>query len=161
MQQLFGKAPYKTVVLSSATALLKWWPFLRQGWKELCEPRQGNVALTVDEFLTMLLRIVSMGDEDGAVVLFTTLQDKPLGFVAVMNDSETPAKRTALIYLGYSTGRYSQAPAVAVNFVEKWAKARRYTELHVQSRRLSGASMRLFRHRMGFQPVAALFSKPL
>lgn len=161
MQTLFGKQAYKAVHITNVEQLIAAWPFFLQGWQELCSPEKGRADLNESEFLTMLLRILDMGPKDGLLVVFTSEHDKPLGYMVVMNDSETPQRRTALIYLGYSNGKYLQAPVVATEYVEKWARANNFTELHAQSRRLSGAAMRLFRKKLGFQPMAVVFSKPL
>lgn len=161
MQTLFGKQQLKSVVITDVPTLLQWWPLFLEGWQDLCGPFKGRVDLTASEFLTMLLRIIGLGDDDGLVVVFLSQNDKPLGFMAAMNDSETPERRTALIYAGYSNSKYAYAAIDATEFVQKWAKARGFTELHAQSRRLSGAAMRLFRKKLGFQPMAVVFSKLL
>lgn len=161
MQTLFGRQPYNVIHLTNVQQVIAAWPFLVNGWRELCSPEKGRSDLSEGEFLTMLLRIQGMGPNDGLIALFTSKNDKPLGYMVVMNDSETPHRRTALIYLGYSNGLYTQAPIVATEYVERWAKERGFTELHAQSRRLSGAAMRLFRKKLGFQPMAVVFSKTL
>lgn len=161
MQTLFGRQQLKSVVIEDVTALLDWWPLFLEGWRDICAPFKGRVDLTASEFLTMLLRVVGMGKTDGLVVVFMSQKDKPLGFMVAMNDSETPERRTALIYAGYSNSKYAYAAVDATEYVQKWAKAQGFTELHAQSRRLSGAAMRLFRKKLGFQPMAVVFSKLL
>lgn len=162
MQTLFGKQQQmKAVVVQDVPTLLHWWPLFLEGWTELCSPVKGRGDLTASEFLTMLLRVLSLGPNDGLVAVFVSQNDKPLGFAVVMNDSETPERRTALIYAGYSNSKYAHAAVEETEFVQKWAKARGFTELHAQSRRLSGAAMRWFRKKLGFQPMAVMFSKPL
>lgn len=157
----FGKQPYKVVHVTTVPQLLEHWGFIRAGWQELALANKARTGLTESECLTMMLRVLTLGPDDGLLVIFTSQNDKPLGYMAVMNDSETPERRTALIYLGYSTGKYLNAPVVATEYVEQWAKDRGFSELHAQSRRLSGAAMRLFRKKLGFEPMAVVFSKKL
>ena len=153
--------PYKAVHVLNTIELLRWWPFLREGFLAVSDMKRGAVDLTLDDFFGKMLQVLGACPDDALIVIFTSKKDKPLGYMVVENDSEVPSKRTALIYAGYSTGKYTNAPIVATAYVEHWARQHEFSELHVQSRRFSGAAMRLFRGKLAFVPKAVLLSKDL
>ena len=161
MQTLLGKPQYRVEHVVDVPGLIRWWAFFVAGWQDLCSPVKGRGDLTLDEFLSVLLRVVSIQPRDGLLAVIASKNEKPLAFCVVMEDSETPRRRTALIYAGYSNEKDKAVILPTFEYVETWAKANGFVELHAQTNRFSGAAMRWFRKKLRFTPKAVLFSKAL
>jgi hypothetical protein len=135
--------------------------FLQQGWEGLKSPTGGRGDISWDIFLKVLLRVASQ-PADGMVVLYTSKNMKPLGFMVVMDNTELfGEERKALIYAGYSNGKYAHAAKDGMDFVEQWARAHNFVALEAHTRRINGSAMRLFRKKLGFHPLSLVFKKEL
>lgn len=153
--------PYKVVNVKGADDFVRWAPFLYEGWQVLCDPTGARCDVSWEAYSKVLLRVACMDETEGAIFIYLSKNDKPLGYTVVIDDTEVGAARTALIYAGYSNGKYAGATRESLSFVETWARKQGFTQLRAQSRRLSGAAMRLFRKRMGFKPHALIFTKDI
>jgi hypothetical protein len=152
---------YVPHILSTAN-LLQWMSFLYEAWLGLHNPQGGRGTMSWDEFLKVCLHIINLGPERGIVVVFTSKNDKPLGLMVVMDNTELfSPERTALIYAGYSNGKYEHAAVDGTSYVEDWARAHGYKELHAQTRRLNGSAKKLFERKLGFTESSWLFKKTL
>jgi len=156
----FNAQPYKVKKLS-AYEVIEWWPFFQEGVEALRDPRRARSDLSDKEWLNQLVHIALQPSSRGCVMLFTSKNDKPLGFMAVIEDSETIELKTALIYAGYSNEKYENAPVTGLAEVEKWARENGYSRLHLQTRRMNGASVKFFEKKLGFSPLCVVYEKEL
>ena len=134
---------------------------LGEGWKSLSDSTSARCDVSWIDFLNRVMRIAIAGDEFGAVMVFKSKNEKPLGFMVIFDDSEGKDRRSAFIYAGYSNGKYADAPVASMTYVQDWARQHGFTALRTQTRRINGAAMRLFRKKLGFRPLAMIFEKTL
>lgn len=160
--QIASRQPYKVLTLRTVQDVLTWGEFLTAGWQTLVSPASARCEFTLPTFFKRVLSIATGSETEGAVLVFTSINDKPLGFVILANDSENiDEHESVLIYAGYSTGKYVDAAPVSMEIVERWARTHGYGEIHATTRRLNGAATRLFRKKLGFDPMCIVYRKVL
>lgn len=136
--------------------------FFKEGWTMITRPECARDVFSWDGFLKTLLHVASLDECNGAVILFTSCNDKPLGFYVLCDNTEIFSDhRTVLIFAGYSNGKYEQAPLASIDFVEKWARDRGFKEIHAHTRRMTGAAARLYERKLGFTRLSWAFKKEL
>lgn len=153
------RQPLHVIYINTIESLLKHIDFIAEGWKELRKPYGAGLCITFEDYMKVLFRVASGPREGGCIILYTSKNDKPLGYVVVFDDTETGGPRSCIIYAGYSNGRYVGASEEAIEVVNKWAKQFGYKEIHAQSRRIGGASSRIFRRKLGMRALCIVYSK--
>lgn len=161
MQMQVGRQPFKVKLLRTLEDVQEYGPFLTEGWQALKDPSRARCDIDLWDFFQRVVYIACGPKEAGAVIVFLSKNNKPLGFMVLQDNSESLSRRTVLIYAGYSNGRYAGAPEASIEYVEKWAREQGYHEVQAQSRRINGAAMRLFKRKLGFSPVSMTFRKAL
>lgn len=156
-----GKQEYKVKHLTNVEDVIRWGEFLHEGWEAFRKPDKARCDIAFSDFMRQVFHIACGPPTFGFVAVYTSKNDKPLGFTVVLDDSEGWEKRTATILYAYSNGKYAAASTAAVEYIEKWARQRGFAALHTQGRRLNGAAMRFYRKKLGFQPVSIVFQKEL
>lgn len=150
----------KTIELEGCDAVLKYWPFLLDGLKELNETVKDKQVST-DAFLRVHLDI-AVGKLYGKLLLFTSKNDKPLGFIsAYENTSNYSPERVLWVYAIYSNGKKEGVPKILFSKLEEWARSYGFTEMQTQSGRTSGVSIRWCRAQFGLSLSKMFFSKKL
>ena len=134
-------------------------PFLNEGWRALSDPTVARCDVEWSGFMQIVIRAAC--EPGGTVVMFKSKNRKPLGYMVLLDDSESPTKRGLFIYFGFSNGKYEGAPEASMDYVKSWAKDHGYMFLTAQTRRINGASMRLFKRKLGFKPKAMVFETKL
>ncbi len=157
----FDKQPITPKVLRGVEAVYEHGAFFTQGWQSLCDPSRARCDIDLIDFFQRLIGIACGPVDRGAVMLFMSKNDKPLGFMVLQENSESRNRRSLLIYAGYSNGKCVKGPERCIKLVEDWARTHGFDEVQAQSRRINGAAMRLFKRKLGFQPLSIVFKKML
>lgn len=135
--------------------------FFYEGWQQLCDPHKAKADITWEAFLQIILRTAQNAGPSGEVFIIKSKNQKLLGFLVIIEDTEYVERRTALIYAAYSNSKDFNASKAGIEFIARWAKQMHYVELHAQSRRINGAAMRYFRKKLGFVPLSIVFGRAL
>lgn len=140
--------------------VVDWLEFFREGWENIVKPECARDIATYESFMKMLFHVASLPEDEGAVVLFTSKNLKPLGFYILCDNTERFAeKRSLLIYAGYSNGKYAGAARESIEYIERWAKEHGYSDLQAHTRRMTGAAVRLYERKLGFEMMSWVFRK--
>jgi len=150
----------KVKYINTAVGVLDNWAFLYEGWLTLGDSIGARFYISCEDYLKTLMRLVERPATEGTIIMYSSKNDKPLGYTVLMNNSET-SLRTCLIYVGYSNGKCPSAAQTSMAVVERWAKANGYKEIHAQSQRMNGAAQRLFERKLGFHPASIIYKKEL
>jgi len=150
------RQPYKLHLLTSLDEFMEHVSFIREGFDTLEE----LVRVSWDDFAGQVLQVVS-GKMEAVFAVFLSKNDKPLGFVMVVDDTAGSIEKVALIYAAYSNGKYVGAADEAVHYAEEWATAKGFDKLRASSRRMNGAAMKLFKKKLQFKPAFIVFEKGL
>lgn len=154
-----GSQPFKVQQPQSVADVLVWLDFLREGWAQLWN--DVTRELPAEDFVMRCVRAALDRTKEAAVFVFTSKNDKPLGYILVEDNSQGTVRDSLLIYAAYSNGKYQGSAAACLEFVSNWARRAGYTHLQLYSRRLNGSAMRLFRRKLGFTPIGVTFGKTL
>lgn len=130
---------------------------INEGWAALRDPSVARVDETWDDFFKVVLRCACALEGVATVVLYKSKNLKPLGYMVLLDDSDSSDRHSLFIYWGYSNGKYLGAPEAGLQYVKHWAAQHGYKTVRAQSRRINGAAMRLFRKKLGFKPLAMIF----
>jgi hypothetical protein len=155
-----GGQPFLVRHLRTVEEILEASEFLHEGYLSLCDPARARLFVSWEEYFQRVMH-TAISPAAGTVVLFSSKNDKSLGYMVLIEDSESRHRRTVMIYAGYSNGRFAAASEASMAYVQRWAKAQGFVELHANSYRINGAAMRLFRKKLGFTPLSVVFKKDL
>lgn len=134
--------------------------FFLEGLRVLNDPQGGRGNVRKESYFQVILQTALGRISDGIVMLMTSVNDKPLGFVVLLNCTPPGGERTAFCYAVYSNGKCHGASYQMLEMVDKWARTYEYRQIQAASRRMTGSAVRLF-DRWGFKPEAFLFRKVL
>lgn len=151
--------PFIVEHLTSVDDVIDNAPFLNEGWRALSNPMVARCDVGWDGFMRVVMQAACTNA--GTVVVFKSKNHKPLGYMVLVDDSESEKVRSLFIYFGFSNGKYEGAPEASIEYVKSWAKQQGYVRLGAQTRRINGASMRLFKKKLGFRPKAMVFETTL
>lgn len=150
---------YKVYRLTVATVVANA-EIMYEAWKALCDPHGARLEASWETWLKIILRIAQASPELGGVFLFTSKNDKPLGMLVLVEDTQYGEEyRTAIMYAIYSSGKDVNIGRQMIAYAEKWAHDNEYIELHAVSRRMNGAAVRYFERKLGFIPDCTLYKK--
>lgn len=141
--------------------VLRFRDLLVEGWHSLAERFDDRSDFNDQSFILRCLDAALCRDNSRQLFVFTSKNNKPLGFILAEDGSEGAERTTLFIYAAYSNGKFMNAPSAGIGFVEKWARLAGYSKIRLLSRRLNGSAMRLFRRKLGLKPVGVLFEKTL
>ena len=133
--------------------------FLNEGWRALSSPAGARCNTVWNNFMRVIMD--SACTDNGAVVMFKSKNKKPLGYMVLtkmQDEDDTPG---LFLYFGFSNGKYEGAPEASMGYVRAWARDKGYKFIQAQTRRINGASMRLFKKKLGFKPKAMIFETTL
>jgi hypothetical protein len=133
--------------------------FLNEGWRALSDPSGARCDMDWNGFMHIVMQATCTGI--GTVVMFKSKNRKPLGYMVLLDDTEAKDSPGLFIYFGFSNGKYEGAPEASIDYVKTWAKGKGFKYLRAQTRRINGASMRLFKKKLGFKPKAMVFETTL
>lgn len=138
------------------------WPFLSDGLVELnASCGNGRSAVTPEAFFKMLLNILAKNPGFGRIAMLVNQNGKPLAFGVMFDNTEPFCKRSALVYAVYSNGKCPTAVQELRLEAETWARREGFKEIHAVSRRINGATFRIFEKMWGFRRTAVVFKKEL
>lgn len=150
----------KFITLVGHEPVLQHWPFLLEGLDNL----NGTVkdrTVAKECFLRVHLD-VACGKMNGRVIVMTSKNDKPLGFVtAYETTSDYRPERVLWVYAIYSNDKKPGAAKLLFGYLESWAKTEGFQEIQSQSGRTSGASIRWCRAQFGLSLSKLVFSKTI
>lgn len=154
-----GSQPFKVHQPQCVEDVLQFLPFLREGWSQLWNDITRE--LPCEDFVCRCVRAALEREQNAALFVFTSKNDKELGYILAEDNSQGSVREALLIYAAYSNGKYQGSAAASLEFVSNWARKAGYTKLHLYSRRLNGSAMRLFRKKLGFTPIGVTFGKTI
>jgi len=154
-----GSQPFKTHQPECVEDILAFLPFLKEGWAKLWN--DVTRELPSEDFVCRCVQAALERDHRAVLFVFTSKNDKPLGFILAEDNSQGSVRDSLLIYAAYSNGKYQGSAAASLEFVGNWARGAGYKRLQLYSRRLNGSAMRLFRKTLGFTPAGVTFTKDL
>lgn len=140
----------KFVYITDLEPLLEAWPFLLEGLGTLNDPQGGRGNIEPERFFKILLRVALGDPEEGAVVVLTSKNDKPLGYIVFLNNTTPFDKKTLLVYAIYSNNKMAGTAKVLSVEMKRWARQHGFAKATAASFRLTGSAVRWFR-RLGFQ----------
>ena len=146
--------------LTMVNEVLEQSELLYEGLVTLCDRKGARADVEWVDFLQRIFAI-AVGVYTGAIFVFYSKNNKPLGFTVLIEDTESKSRRTIFVYAGYSRTVQRDSGRCAMEFICRWAKVHNYVEVRAQSRRVNGAAMRYFRKVLGFVTLSVLFKKDL
>lgn len=147
--------------ITTVEELFKRWNFFYEGWLAVLQHNHGKPKGTTNDYLLLLIRVITAPVDEGCVLVFESKNAKPLGFVVLSNGSEIRGERTLHINMAYSNGKCQTLTLDALQVIEKWAKKYEYTELQLRTYRINGAAQRFFVRKLGFQPMNMIYRKEI
>jgi len=135
------------------------WPFFLEGLNDLNHISKIEREVPSEEFLKMICRAACGGA--GVVWITKSINNKPLFYGIVLDDTAPFKHKTLLIYAAYSNKKNNQVTQWTLDRLEAWAKTQGYKELHAFSYRFSKAGYSLFTRIWNFKRKAILFTKEL
>ena len=142
--------------------VVEYWPFFSQGLAELnATMAPGDTPVSGEVFLRLLFKVVHMGQARGRVTVLVNKNAQPLAFGIVYDNTEALCRRSAIVYAVYSNHQCPTAVTELREEAERWARECGYAELHAVSRRINGATFRIFERQWGFRRTAVIFKKEL
>lgn len=156
-----GRSTNRIVDLMDCGSVAEFWPFFESGLGELNGTMTNGDAVSREAFLRLLFRVIEMGPTRGRVSLLVSKSGKPLAFGIIFDNTEPFCRRSAIVYAVFSNHLCPTAVQELREEAERWARANGYAELHAVSRRINGATFRIFERQWGFRRTAVIFKKEL
>ena len=151
----------KFIEVDSLAAVTEQWPFLVSGLDELNETCVNGERVSESAFFRVVIHTMALPNDRGRVTVLANKNNEPLAFGIVFENTERFCKRSAIVYAVYSNHKCPTAVDELRDEAERWARHYGYEELHAVSRRINGATFRIFEKRWGFRRTAVIFKKDL
>lgn len=157
----------RVVIVDDYQTFLSNWPFFLEGIQAVRDDSPENMpGVTNDEFFRALVRVACTND-GGVILLLTSRNGKPLGFLVLIDITYHNQPKTVNCYIAY-TNRKCPSTIYELKFeAEKWARFNQYKKLQAISYRLkptpglSGAIRRYFNKTLGLREKCVVFEATL
>jgi hypothetical protein len=154
-------SPFVIKYVTDVEELLDRWPFFYEGWLAVLQHNHGKPKATTNDFMLLLMRAVTSKPSEGCLAVFESKNNKPLGFIVLMNGSEVASYRVAHINMAYTNGKSPGITLAGQKFAEEWSRENGYKELQLRTYRMNGAAQRFFVRKLGFQSMCVIYKKEL
>lgn len=156
-----GEVSNIVVEVDSMEKVIKHWPFLEQGRLALNNPMGAGCTIDYEYFTQILFDNINRKRGYGVTAILTSKNGSYLGYFIARMNYEPGCPPGLVVHFGYCNGKCKTTSRELLVYCEKWAKRHKYVELIACTRRFSGASLRLFERKWGFQRDLIVFRKPL
>ena len=158
----------KIVVVEGFKNLLDYWNFLLEGFLAVQSNCRENLPdLSVDQYFKNLTRVSSDANY-GVILLLTSKNNKPLGFIVLTDVTEPYEDKVFNIFIAYSNGKCPSTIAELRYEGLEWAKKRGFKKARATSfrisplpARISGAVRRYFAKTLGLRVRCVVFEAPI
>ena len=149
------------VLVKTLADVEKWWPFFEESVDVLNDLSGARADITKAELFDIVLRTINGRDEEGQVAVLCSKNEKPLAYGITCDCTEVFGPKTWLILVAYTNGKQASSLVELLAFCEKQARSFGYKRLQAHSRRITGAAMRLFEKKWGFERHSIAFTKDI
>ena len=154
----------KIVTVSGFRDLLEKWEFLLQGFLAVQANCHENLPdIDADQFFRTLIR-VSEDPTLGTILLLTSKNDKPLGYIVLIDVTELYESKVCNIFIAYSNGKCPSTITELRHEGAIWAKSHGFSRCRAVSfrvtplpARISGAVRRYFSKTLGLRVRCVVF----
>jgi hypothetical protein len=152
----------KCVEVKSVDSLLKYWPFLQEGLRSLNKIATTVAPVSKETLFQICVDVATNHDLGRLVIVLDASTQEPVAYNIVIDNTNKYYKTpTLLVYAIYSNGKRPSASRFGLKHSEKWAKEQGYTEMHGYSQRITGAAVRLFETKFGYNKHSLFLTKKL
>ena len=144
--------------VNTVDEVLKLWPFFHLGLEELRKPSKARETTSATDFMALLMRVVTSEPGSGVIMVLSSKNAKPIGFVVGKRSAEHHSMQ---LMVAYVSDKCPDAIEDLRAALELWCKERGYTELRAYTRRINGSAMRWYENRLGFKREFVGFVKQL
>lgn len=163
-----GSQGNKIVLIQDYKTLLDRWEFLLEGLQAVQANCKDNLPdVTSDQFFKTLAK-VAFEPELGVIILLTSKNAKPLGYIVLVDNSELFGPKVVCIYIAYSNGKCASTIAELRHEGLRWAKEQGFEKCRAYSyrikptpARMSGAVRRYFSKTLGLRERCVVFETVL
>ena len=158
----FDGQAFRVLELTTVEAIFANWPFFLEGLEELNKLPREQDKLTPETLLkTVLHAAEGTAQGNGLVLLVTSSTGKPLFWGVGLNNTALFKKSSFVVFAVYSNKKAKGVVTFAMEYLERWAKARGYSQLQAFTPSFNGSRFRLFEDVWKFRRAAVLFIKDL
>ena len=148
--------------LTTVKEIFEHWEFFLEGLSELNKLPRESDRLTPESLLkTVLFAADATARGNGLVLLVTSSNGKPLFWGVGLNNTAMFKSPTFVVFAVYSNKKAKGVVTFAMEYLEKWAKAKGYSQLQAFTPSFNGSRIRLFEDVWKFRRSAVLFTKDL
>ncbi len=147
--------------LTTVDEVLANWDFLLAGLVDLNAQNRPGHVVTAEAFLRRVLDTINIGSERGLVFIIESKNQKPLFYGVVFDNSSNYHPPSIVYYAASSNGKSATVGKFSVAYVEEWARAQGFKELHWFNSRFSGSSINAIERKFGVKRRMILYTKEL